>query len=895
MKFFGFWRKRRDAELSEEIAAHLQMEEADRRERGESPDAAREQTRRQFGNVESVKEVTREMWGWGALERIGRDLRFGARMLARSPGFTAVAILTLALGIGANTAIYSLMDSLLMKTLAVQAPEELEVIGRLSPKRLGNEPQRIVTNTIWEQVRDQQNAFSGVFAWGDAQFNLADGGEARFVRGLWVSGDYFATLGTVPAAGRLIWKADDFHGCQGVAALSYNYWQRQFGGDPGVVGRTISVEGHPFEIVGVAPKGFYGLDVGDRFEVALPICAEPVLSRSNDSIEHRSYWWLSIGGRRLPGLSESEAQTRMRTVAPTIFAAAVPYKWGLEDQNRFKATTIGLMSASKGLSYLRRKYTEPLRVLLGISGLVLVIACANISSLLLARGAAREREVAVRRALGATRWRLVRQMFTECLLLSVMGTALGLLVAQWGSAMIVRYISTQRSPVFLDLSLNWHVLGFAAGIAFVTACLFGIWPVLRTTGSPLFTTMKGSAAGNKGQGKFRGGRSIVVVQMALSLLLLVTSGLLLRSFTRMLSQDNGFDRKNVVLASLDIHTAKRTVDQAKLYYGGVLEKAKEIPGVDSASVALLTPLSQMTWNNNVTTGEPDCPKGDDSLVYFNYVSPGYLQTVRGPLVDGRDFTPADTATSAKVAIVSESFARRFFPGRNAIGRTFRVDDIASKPKDPIEIVGIMKDVKYESLREDFLATALIPLSQLDEGRLESATLLARTGSEPGQVIAGIRGVVHDSDPRTSLQFTTLEKQVDDSITQERTTAILCSFFSGLALLLALLGLYGVMAYLVTLRRKEIGIRMALGALPGVVQRMVLREVLAILGAGILLGGLLSFWGTRVVEKMLYGVHARDLNTAVVAAVLLSLVGVLAGYLPARRAARLEPMKVLREE
>jgi predicted permease len=816
--------------------------------------------------------------------------------LRKTPVITAVALLSLALGIGANTAIFSLMDAVMLRMLPVQKPEELVQVGFHSPHNAGT--RRSYTNTIWEQVRDHQDLFSGAFTWSPQSFDLADGGEAQPIRGIYVSGSYFATLGVRPAIGRPLMPADDSRGCGGVVVLGYNFWQQHYGGAESAIGSLLRLNGHMFPVIGVTQRGFFGTDVGDRFDVALPICAEAVLAGKDSMLDHRSAWWLMMMGRLKPGVSSVQATTRLNLLAPEIFGASVPPDWSPTDQQAFRQYTFTVEPASTGLtgySNLRGQYERPLEILMAVVGLVLLIACANIASLTMARSAARQKEIAVRLSLGASRGRLIRQVLTESFVLSGAGALLGLLFARWGGALLVHLVSTTQNKLFFDLSMDVRVLGFTIVIAILTGILFGFLPAFRGTRISLTSALKGDEAQpGDSHSRFRSARWVVAVQIALSLILLVGTLLFARTFRNLLTLNPGFDRNNVLLASMNVHNAGIPAGALGSFYAQVLSRLQAIPGAASVSQVWFPPFSGMEWNDNVQVESYQPPPGQPPLVWFNWVTPGYFATLRTPLLLGRDFDARDTATSPRVAIVNETMAHQFFPNANPVGRYFSIpgSDLASSKS--LQIVGIVKDSKYRSLREAFFPFAYVPSTQIRFVPEESAFAL-RTTINPTVLIRAVREAIGSENKAASLRFVTLVKLVDDTLVEERLLAMLSGFFGGLALLLTAIGLYGVMAYFVTRRTHEIGIRMALGARQGSILQLVMRDVLVLLAAGIGAGVVASFWVTRLVQQLLFGLSPTDTETLLFAVAGLVIVALLASYLPARRAARVDPMIALRYE
>jgi len=889
-----FGKERHDRELSDELESHIQMHIDDNLRRGMSPAEARRDALIKLGGLESTKESCRDRRGVPVLETLLQDVGYGLRMLRKNPGVTAVAVITLALGIGANTAIFSLLDSVLLRFLPVEKPEQLVQVTRQGPEA-GSQGVPIFTNPIWEQVRDQQDVFSGVLALDQQRFDLTQGGEAHYANGLWVSGDFFRTLGVRPAAGRLITVADDRRGCSGVAVLGYSFWQDHFGGVANAVGSTISLDNHTYPIIGVAAPGFYGVEVGTKFDVALPICATALFDGARPRLDYRSWWWLRILGRVKPGTNPAQLRARLELISPGVFAATVPPNWDVKSQKNYLKWSLGTAPASTGINGGRQQAEGLLRILMAAVGMVLLIACANIASLMLARAATRRREMAVRRAVGASRLRLIRQLLTECLLLSAAGALLGILFARWGTMLLLQLVSTAHEQVFLDLSLDWRILGFTAAIAVITGLLFGVLPAFRSTRVSLTAAMKGSLAVDpERHAHFRPGRWIVASQVALSLVLLVGAGLFLRSFVKLVTLDLGFDRENVLMMHTEARTAGIQPEKWMTTWDEIERRLASLPGVLAVSRSEVTPISGGEWDEFVHADSPNPPTGNASDVYLNAVTPGYFRTLRIAFLSGRDFNLHDTATSPKIAVINETMARKFYPSLNPLGRFFRLEEDQGKLGEPIQIVGVVRDSKYGSLREEDYSCAYFPTSQAP-GFGGGPNFLIRTSVRPSAVLSLIQSTVAGVNKSISLQFDTLARQVDDSLVQERVLAALSGFFAALALLLAMIGLYGAISYMVTLRQTELGVRMALGAAPGSILRLVLRDVVAILAAGVAVGTGIAFLTVQVLQNLLFGLAARDTLTMLLAAGVLSLVAFIAGYLPARRAAKVNPMVALRYE
>jgi putative ABC transport system permease protein len=836
------------------------------------------------------------------LDVAGQDLRYALRALRRSPGFAAVAILSLALGIGANTAIFSLIDAVMLKSLPVRHPEELLQVMMGKQSYIG------WNNPTWEHLRDRQDVFSGIFAYGRWGFDLASGGEARSVHGAYVSGQYFDTLGVQAVLGRTLAPTDDARGCAGRAVLSYGFWQSEYGGRADVVGKTISIDRHPIEIVGVSEPGFGGTEVGASADVMIPLCAVKAIGSGYPGMLDANYYpvgWLQVMGRLKKGVPANRATARLKTLAPQIYRATFDQA-GLEredgrqtrpeDRDEYLRRTFDTEAAANGISYLRREYRQALIILMTIVGVVLLIACANLANLLLARGAAKQREIAIRMAVGGGRGRLVRQLLTESLLLSGIGAMVGGLFAAWGARLIVRFLDAP-----LDLALDIRVLAFTASTAVFTGLLFGVAPAWRGTRVDPQSAMKANARGVIEGRKLGFGKVLVIAQVALSLLLLVGAGLMLSTFWRLISLDAGFERDHVLLVGVDLRRGNYPLERRSAVYQEMLDELRAIPGVHSASVSSITPVCHCRWAGEVEVAGYTAKSHDDAMASFNNVSDGYFETLGTLLVAGRDFNSHDTSTSLKVAIVSKSFAQKYFGAANPLGQHFRIRDgrgsqfAWSISGGPVEIVGIVKDAKYSSLRDVPSPFVFIPWSQGGvPGPLTSFELRA-TGGAPTALMSGAKSAIGAVNRDVSIEFKTLSAKVDNSIEREKLLATLSGFFGALALILATIGLYGVMSYNVTRRRNEIGIRMALGARQTQVLRMVLDEVAILIGLGLAAGFGASLAATRLVANFLYGLQPNDPWTLGVAAAILAIVAAIAGYFPARRASRLDPMTALREE
>ncbi|MGA2074952.1 MAG: ABC transporter permease [Terriglobia bacterium] len=882
-----------DHELSDELRFHLERTIEAKVATGMPAEEARYAALRELGGVEQIKEECRDMRRTNRLEDLIRDLRYGLRVLVKSPGFTVVAVLTLALGIGANTAVFTLLDAILFRLLPVRKAEQLYQVRRLSP----DVPERLsgdFTNPLWENLRARQDVFSGLAAWGNTDFNLARGGAVERAEGIWVSGDYFATLGVRPALGHLINPTDDYRGCPAIAVLSYSFWQSRYAGAPSVVGTTITLDSHPFEVVGVAQPGFYGMDVGLKFDVAAPNCATTLLDGPAKSrLDDRSSWWLSVVGRVKPGLSPQQLNARLAAVAPQAAGASLPEDWDAQNKESFLETSLIAAPAGSGTGFdLREHFRKPLTVLMVVAGFVLLIACANIAALMLARAAARSREIEVRFALGATRMRLVRQLLTQSVMLSSAGAAAGVLLARWGTSVLVRSISTYQDKLFFDLTPDTRVLGFTAAVALLTGALFGILPALRSTRVSLADSMRASAA-SLTERRSNWHRWIVASQVALSLALLVTAGLFLRSFVKLALTDTGLARRNVLLVTANLWSTTIKAGDRPATLNAIQARLGALPGVVSVGRSEDVPLTGRRSANYVYADTPNAPSGDDSVSLMMFMSPGYFSSMGMGMLAGRDFTYSDTQTAPRVAVVNQAFARKFFGPINPIAHVIHIAPNL-RPGPPIQVVGIVADADYVSLREKKPPTAFLPILQYPE-RERQVTFEIRAAGRVAGLENTVERAVASVSGEVPLEFNTLERLVDDAMVQERLLAMLSAFFGAVALLLAMIGLYGTVNYRVMLRRSEFGIRMALGAQAGDIVRAVIRDVAIILLIGEAAGIGISLVSATALRSLLFGLGPRDTTTIMGAALLLGGVALLAGYLPARRAARVDPMTALKYE
>ena len=873
-------------EVVDELACHLADVHASARENGASDAEADRVASEALGSASFVELSKRPRARRSPVGYV-HDVRVAFRQLVATPVVTLVAVLSLALGIGANTAIFSLVEYALAARLAGQRP-------RAACAALVYQGAGLVDVSALAASSGGSRSFStSAFAWCDQRFNLASGGVAEFVDGAWATAGMFETLGVPALLGRTFTEADDVPGGGpdgAVAVISYGFWQRRFGGAVGAIGRRLTLERTPFTIVGVMPPDFFGPDVGRRIDVAVPVGMVTVV-RPERSLAQRDWWWLSIIARLKPGQSVEQATEAFRGVQPQIRSATLP-DWAPADVEQYLKDGIAFVPAASGSSALRARYERPLLTLMVVVALVLLIACANIANLLLARATARRHEWSVRLALGASRWRLVRLLLTESLLLSITGAAIGFLIARWGSDLLVRQLSTATSTVFLDLSIDWRVLTFTTAIAVMTALLFGTAPAFRAAGVAPMDAIK-----EQGRGAFTGRMSmsnvLVVAQVALSVVLVVGAALFVRTFEKLARLDLGFDPDPVLVVRMNAERAPIEPSRRIAIFQQAREAVQSLPGVRSAALSYTTPVSGAMWGNRLEVSEGVALTSAQRSTFRNQISPQFFETYSQRLVAGRAFTDRDGAPP--VAIVNEAFARRFLNGANPIGHTVR--RMPNPEREPaMEIVGVVADAVYRRLRDPMPPTLYTPVGATNNDVPTTEFILnvrAASGS-PALLTRSVADAILGVNRDLALTFRPLSDQIGAAMTQERLVAMLSGFFGALALLLAGLGLYGVTSYAVTRRRAEIGIRMALGAPPASVVRLVLTRVALLVGIGVLVGAGVTLWASTFVATLLYGLEPHDPATIVGSAVVLAAVGALAGWLPAQRASRIDPAEVLRD-
>ncbi len=892
-----FRRQQRDREFSTEMQSHLQLHTEDNLRAGMTTAQARREALMKLGGVEQTKENYRDQRGLPFFEVLLRDLQFALRMLRKKPGFTAVAVLTLALGIGANSAIFQMLDALTIRSLPVRNPQEIAEVDIANRQGVRGSVEfwgADATYPLWEEIRQRQQAFSSVFAWSPGQFNLSPSGEARFALGLEVSGNFFSALGIQPALGRLFVDADDARGCgsPGVV-LGHAFWQTEFAADPSAIGKKLTLEHRLYEIIGIAPANFTGLEVGKKFDVAIPLCADQILDPDDNRLNSSVEWWLVVMGHLKPGWTVEKASEHLSTISPGILQASLRPDYPKASIPQFLKFKLTAKPAGGGLSLLRENYARSLWLLLAITGIVLLIVCTNLANLMLARASARERELTVRTALGASRMRLLSQLLTEGVLLAFAGAILGVWVATFLSQLLVQFLATESNPIFLPLHLDWRTVLFVSGVAATTCILFSLAPALRGTSvSPSAALKSSGRAVTSGPARFTLRRFLVVSQIAFSLMLLIGALLFTRSFLNLAANDTGLQWQGVLISYLDLSRLNLLVERRQPFKADLVRSLEQIPGVQFAAETNIVPLSESGWTNEVWMDGAD--SSHQTECSFSMVSPGYFGTMGIRLLAGRNFFPNDLMASQNVAIVSESFARLVLHGANPVGLRFWREATPRTPEMRFEIVGVVKDSKYRSLRGALAPIVYLPQSQ-DPHPAAFAQVLIRSNLPPSETLAAVKSAVVRISPDIIATYQVFDTMVHDSLINDRLMAWLSGFFGLLAIVLAAVGLYGVIAYVVAQRTNEVGIRLALGASGGEILRMFLYETVALLGIGCLAGGAMSLAAGRAASALLYGVKPYDPLIFVLAATLLAAVAIFASFIPARRATRVDPMIALRYE
>jgi predicted permease len=874
--------------MQDEMREHLELHQAELRRQGIPEAEARRRALAEFGSVEARKEDCRQAVGLRLLDELRGDVSYALRLLRRSPAFTLAALLSLGLGIGANTAVFSLIDTVLLKTLPVEDPQRLVFVDNSGGKSGGSSGPPY---PCFELIRDRNRFLSGIAAFDERLFKVSIDGVPERVRGQYASGSYFGLLGVGAIHGRVLAPADDSQPGLGgpdgpVAVISDGFWTRRFARDPAVLGKSVQVGTQWVTIVGVTPPGFFGLQVGAPMDITLPMMF------AGGGLQSKQSWWLSVIGRVAPGATIEQARADIEGLWDGYMKEI-----GLARDGYF--TGIALVPAAKGANELRRVYSEPLLIVMAIVGVVLLIGCANVANLLLARATARHDEMALRLAIGASRGRLVRQLLTEGIVLVSIGSVAGLLFARWGVSFLVAVLTSANRTLELEPRFDLRVLGFTTGVAIATALLFSLAPALRAT--RVDAAKPAAPGGAPVHNRF--GQSLVVAQVTLSVLLLCGAGLFLRTLGNLKRVPSGFDREGVLTMQVEATVPPRTVslttpaefcaDHGRFgpIWRGFIDRMHELPQVSSAAVATIHPLSGRDRGVKIAIQGPAAGPEKDRGIHINQVTDRYFETTGIRLLAGRMFTPRDRSGSLRVAILNETAARALFGAENPLGR--KVSFPGQCIQDDYEIVGVVTDTRYRDLRTPDERMAYLPLEQAIDP-IANAVVAVRGPGDVTRLVPSIRAVVGESVPGGFVSsVATIDQRVDASLVRERMLALLATFFAALALMLACVGLYGVMAYGVVRRTREIGIRIAIGARQESVIWMIVRETLLLVGIGAVAGTLASLAATTYIAGQLFDVTPRDPVAIGLALFVLAVVTLVAGYVPARQASRIDPVSALR--
>jgi macrolide transport system ATP-binding/permease protein len=921
-------RREKEAELREELQFHLAEEAEECRAEGSTNEEAERAARCELGNLTLIEEDTRAVWRWPLIEQFGQDVRYAFRTMATNRLFTLLAILSLALGIGANTAIYSFMDAILLRSLPVRDPQSLVVLNWRAKWAYKDSVMHGMSGSTWgdsksgetggifpypafELFRKSDSVLSSVFAhfqfWESRRLNVAIRGQADIASGWSVSGDYFRGLGVAPAAGRLILPDDDRPGASAVVVASYGFSQRHFGEAGNAVDQQVLIDNVPFTVVGIAPPEFFGVDPSGSPELYFPMHANELLGAGHqfgftpDAYLAQNYYWTQIMGRLRPGISLAEAQAQLAPVFRQWVASTAS-----NDGERANLPELVVKEGAGGLDSLRRRYSKPLYVLLTLVGLILALACANVANLLLARAAVRRREIALRLSVGASRARVLRQLLTESVLLASLGGTLGVFLALWGIRFLTLLLASGRANFTLRADLNWHVLAVAAALSLVTGVLFGLAPAFQAIRVDVMPALKELRGGSAGRLPFFRrvslSQMLVAGQIAITLVLLFAAGLFVRTLSNLESIDVGFNRENVLLFQIDARKAGHKDPEISSFYGDLRERFRAIPGVREASLSEDSLIEAGTGLPLGISGEP--PNPENRILS---VGPEFFRTMQIPILEGRDLEERDRAGSPAVAVVNEAFVKANFERRNPLGQHLimwkasgeNLSRQSAKREGEIardmEIIGVCRNATYGSLTRTTPPVAYLPYDQ-GYPEVDHMVYALRTLGDPLRYVNAVRATLRQTDARIPIsEVRTQVAEINQTVSQEITFAGLCSGFATLALVIACVGLYGTISYSVVQRTSEIGIRMALGAQRGRVLQMILREVLALAGAGLVIGGGTALAASRFVESLLWGITHNDPRSLALAVATLLVAALLAGYLPAYKASRIDLMGALRHE
>jgi len=902
-----FARRRMERDLEKEIQFHVDSQVSDKVRSGISESEARRLTRLEFGGTEKIKEDCRQSRGTMWLESLVQDVRYGVRQLRKSLGFTAIAILSLTLGIGANTAIFTLVNALLLRPLPVEKPSELLLFGdglaQGSTSAIPDESTKLFSYPFFHDLRQEATSFSGIAAVDSSQSAT----KASIGRGAYqtahvnlVSGSYFSVLGVPAFLGRTIGESDDgADGSGPVVVASYSWFQRQFNGDPSALGKTIRIQSHDYTLVGVARPGFYGYTVGQSTDLWIPLSMEKAFSRPGwDGLGSKFFQSLYLIGRLKPSVTATRASAETNVLFHQILRSYLGPQPSQEHLNELAHASVELNPGGRGVSFLRYAFSVPLKILMAIVAVVLLIACANIANMLLARGVARTREVAMRMALGASRRRIVLQLLTESLLLAFLGAVAGVALAWKASAVLLSMATPGPNPIPLNLTPDLPVLGFTLAATVITALLFGLLPAFRAAGLEFVPALKDGRGSSSSSTRGALARSLIVGQIALSVILLVVAGLFVRSLIKLSNVETGFDKQNVLIFSLDSSTANLphgTSDEIRSVQlqEQIEDRVQSIPGVKADGFAFFT-FNQGGWTDQVLFQGIPRTQSNDGQVFFNITGKGYFSTMGIQLVEGRLFTAQDTQTSNKVAIINETMARRFFPNGSPIGHRFGIGETPDHPGEK-EVIGVVKDAKYSSLTEDKLMAAYFPCTQ-NPGFYGNFAVRYAPGANRQEIISRTRRAIAEVNPNILVNnVVSLEEQVDSSIATQSLVAQLSSFFGIIAVFLGCIGIYGLLSYSVARRTSEFGVRLALGARSHMLLWMILRECLLLLALGLALGVPVALSFTRILKSQLYELSPLDPTAISIAIAAVSIMTIAAAWLPARRATKIDPMQALRTE
>ena len=892
-----------DHELDAELESHIELRIEDLIRQGMQPDNAKRAARIELGGVTQLHEAHRDVRGLPFVGNVLTDCGYVLRQLRRSPVFAIAAVLTLAIGIGANTAIFSLVDQLILRLLPVQDPQRVIALEAMGNFYGDNQNQGMIPMSypMYEDLRDHNQAFSLMMCQRQQDFTVSTSSESEIITGELVSGNYFPLLGVRPALGRLFSAQDTLHaGANPFVVLSHAYWMNHFGGDRHVIGRTIRINTYPLTVIGVIRPGFNGLEPGVAENIFVPITMAPAVvpeSEYGPRFFDRRLRWVNVYGRLKPGITITHAKAALQPLFQQILQMEVREP-GFEhattyQREQFLKMWLDVVPGGQGDATLRHQYEKPLWVLMGVTGLVLLIACANIAGLFLARAAARQREIAVRLAIGSSRLRIAQQLITESLVLSIAGGVTAVAIAIAILKGLVAFLPSDVTAYTISCSPDLRLLGFSIIVALITGAAFGLVPALQATRPDVAKVLKdqsASVAGGTGQYRFR--KALVAAQVAFSLLLLTGAGLFVRSLENLRSSNPGFQTENLLQFQLDLASTDYDLSHTRVFFQTLEERLKNIPGVKSAGTAMVPIFSGSSWVAPMITVAGYQPKpGENMTAHVNTVSPDYFKSLGIHLLAGRVFQDSDTAKSRPVTVVNESFVKRFLGDQPAVGHFIGKGNDPSAPAD-IEIIGVVNDTDYEDLRHTAPRQIFFCAAQHYPGNL----MYVRTSQDPRSAFSSIRTLVHGLEPRAAIRgMKTVKQQVDDSLVTERMIASLSSGFSLIATALAVIGLYGVIAYMVTQRTREMAIRIALGSMTGRVIWLVMREVVLLVAIGIATALPFIFVLKRFVRSQLYGIQHNDPSSIIFATLVLGCVALLAGYVPARRAASYDPMQVLRYE